>query len=60
MGSKAIAYKSNIINLTHKLFLTSHPSPFSAYRSSKVAPAFMGSNVFNEINDFLKERKISY
>lgn len=60
MGSKAISYKSNITNPTHKLFLTSHPSPFSAYRSSKVAPAFMGSNVFKQINEFLGNRAIKF
>ena len=51
MGSKAQQF-SNIID-TKNVILSSHPSPFSAYKGTNVSPAFIGSNVFRNINSKL-------
>lgn len=51
MGSKAQQF-SNIINIKNAI-LSSHPSPFSAYKGTSVSPAFIGSNVFRNINSKL-------
>lgn len=63
MGAKALAFK-NFVNEAkgHVAFCTSHPSPFSANSSFRNMPAFIGSNVFKNINDFLIEnnKKIIY
>lgn len=54
MGAKALAFQNYVsIENNHQSFCTSHPSPFSAFNSFRNIPAFMGSNVFNLINDFL-------
>jgi uracil-DNA glycosylase len=58
MGSKAIHFE-DIIDSTrgHKIFSTSHPSPFSAYKSfirkEREIPAFLHSGIFKQINIFL-------
>ena len=57
MGAKALKFK-NLISSNHKIFATSHPSPFSAYKGFGQTPAFLGSNVFKEINNFLYEKII--
>ena len=43
-------------NKSHTVFKTSHPSPFSAMRGFGDSPAFIGSNVFREINNKLEEK----
>jgi uracil DNA glycosylase len=62
MGQKAIFFSKFINkNNNHKLFLTSHPSPFSARKEffdkeiQQKVPSFIGSNIFLKINEFLKE-----
>lgn len=47
-GSQSIKVGKNCVK-DGKIHKTSHPSPFSAYRSNKVAPAFLGSNVFSKV-----------
>lgn len=58
MGSKAHKF-ANIIQqpgeMKHKVLCTSHPSPFSANRNNGNIPAFLGSNVFFEINKTLNK-----
>jgi uracil-DNA glycosylase len=57
MGSKAQAFQEFIpSNHRHRVLVTSHPSPFSAHRSFRQWPAFLGSNIFRQTNDFLKEK----
>lgn len=66
MGSKA--YKFGVLipkegESRHSVFCTSHPSPLSATRSTNWIPAFIGSFVFNGINEKLKKygkRKIKW
>lgn len=54
MGAHAHAFEKFVdVERGHKCFLTTHPSPFSAYKPTKTAPAFIGSGVFKEINAFL-------
>jgi len=48
MGSKALEFKK-FIPSTHSVVVTSHPSPFSAYRG------FLGSGAFRQINTFLEQ-----
>ncbi len=48
MGSKAQQIK-NLLPKTHQIVCTSHPSPFSAHRSYRNIPAFLGSNAFKQI-----------
>ncbi len=56
MGSHAQSYIEHISSgKPQKVFKTSHPSPFSAHRSSKDSPAFLGSNVFKKIAHELDE-----
>lgn len=52
LGSKAHKWHSKLGNKTIKLMAT-HPSPNSAYRGSKEAPAFMGCGHFKTINEHL-------
>jgi uracil-DNA glycosylase len=52
MGSKAIAYTALLPSKT-QIFKTSHPSPFSASKSSRDAPAFLGSGIFKQIESRL-------
>lgn len=57
LGKNAINFKHNITNNTHFIFCTSHPSPFSANRNiSNDIPAFLGSNIFNRVNEKLLEK----
>lgn len=56
MGSKALKFKELIeSNKGHRTFITSHPMPLSAYKGFRGHDAFIGSNVFNVINQFLIE-----
>lgn len=42
------------VNLSHHhVIKTSHPSPLGAYKVMKVAPAFLGSNCFSKVNEYL-------
>lgn len=50
MGKQATNKKSVITN--HKIFITSHPSPQSAYNG------FIGSKIFLRINNYLISKKI--
>lgn len=43
--------KEHITNPTAVIIKTTHPSPLSAKRASKDAPAFMGSECFKQVND---------
>lgn len=45
--------EKNITNPTATIIKTTHPSPFSANKTSKGAPAFIGSGCFNKVNDVL-------
>lgn len=57
-GNNAICYDRFIDAKKHNTIWTSHPSPFSALRSSARVPSFIGSNVFKICNDYLvKEEK---
>ena len=51
MGKDAYEKISEI--KTPSLFVTSHPSHFSAYNPFRHYPAFMGSGVFTKINQYL-------
>lgn len=37
----------------HNVIKTSHPSPLGAYKVMKTAPAFLGSNCFSKVNEYL-------
>lgn len=63
MGSFAQAYADTIKNYPeneHEIFVTTHPSGLSASKPSKNAPAFLGSNIFSAIDDFLGAKKINW
>lgn len=49
MGARAIAFSRYLDE--KNIFGTSHPSPFSAYKEYREYPSFIGSNVFQEINE---------
>jgi len=53
MGAKALAFKPLLGE--SKVIITSHPSPFSAYKGFRDHPAFIGSGAFRKINDKLKK-----
>ena len=56
MGAKALAFKNCIDEKKgHKTFVTSHPSPLSAYKGFRDYPAFVGSGMFRQVNDFLEK-----
>lgn len=57
MGKSAQEIKDKITNNTHKIFCTSHPSPFSYKITTKNCHSLYNSNVFKEINNYLKEKK---
>lgn len=48
-GKKAADFQK----YSKKCFITSHPSPLSAYRGFGKYPAFIGSKIFLEINKYL-------
>jgi uracil-DNA glycosylase len=59
MGAKALEFKKYAVPENgHKIFCTSHPSPFSAHKGFRDVPAFLGSGVFKNINTFLGKEKI--
>lgn len=51
-GKFAQEFSENLGQRSIKLY-ASHPSPFSAYRATKDAPAFIGCNHFKQANEFL-------
>ena len=52
----AFAHKQmvHIDQTKHKLIVSSHPSPFSAHKTYKTFPAFIGSKPFSNINRYLE------
>lgn len=56
MGSKAQHFEKYIDITQQRIIKTSHPSPFSALRSSKDIPAFIGSKCFTTINTLIEEK----
>lgn len=53
-GSKAQEFQKFVTRKTHRVIVTSHPSPLSAYRVFRHWPAFLGSNIFKDVNDHLQ------
>lgn len=53
LGKKAAEYKELITNKNHIVVERTHPSPYSATKSSSTQKAFMESNLFREINQHL-------
>jgi len=41
----------------HSVIKTSHPSPLGAYKQMKVAPAFLGSKCFSQVNTALERHQ---
>lgn len=61
MGKKALEFLPDIKNVeNHKVFICSHPSPFSAYKTDGKHPAFFGSGIFKNVNKFLETKKIEW
>jgi uracil-DNA glycosylase len=60
MGKHAAEFSYLAEKNGHKAFITSHPSPLSAYRPFRTYPAFVGSGVFKEVNNFLGSAKIEW
>lgn len=54
MGAKALKFR-DLVKKSENVFATSHPSPYSAYKGFGQVPAFIGSNVFRNINEFLEK-----
>jgi uracil-DNA glycosylase len=57
MGSKAHKFQE-FIPPSHLTLCTSHPSPFSAHKSYRGIPSFLGSGIFNTMNIYLEEHGI--
>jgi len=51
----AFAHKccAKVDTTRHCVIKTSHPSPLGAYKTMKNAPAFLGSQCFSHVNDYL-------
>ena len=58
MGSRAQEFEKYIDTTEQHIIKTSHPSPFSAMRTYRDIPAFIGSGCFKEINQLVKEEII--
>lgn len=54
LGKKASEH-IEMIPKNHLIFQSTHPSPFSALKSSNTQQAFMGSNIFKNVNEALKK-----
>lgn len=53
-GSHAQEYEQYVAkDMGHHIIKTTHPSPFSCSKSSKTAEAFLGSNCFIKVNEYL-------
>ena len=48
LGNKAHSFEKYIDQGT--IYKTTHPSPLSAYKSTKNASAFLGSGIFNSVD----------
>lgn len=53
MGTHAHSFADAIASKTNSIIKTTHPSPLSAFRSTKKASAFIGSGCFLTINEKL-------
>ncbi len=60
LGAKAEVFKKYTNRNGHKAFISSHPSPLSAFKGFRSYPGFLGSGIFKQVNNFLGERKISW
>lgn len=63
LGKKASEWKDLITNKNHIILEATHPSPFSAFKSSSSQSAFIGSGIFKNINKELVKKgfdKISW
>tara|TARA_B100001094_G_scaffold142353_1_gene137938 strand:+ start:472 stop:1116 length:645 start_codon:yes stop_codon:yes gene_type:complete len=58
-GGFALKQLEYIDKTKHTLLVSSHPSPLGAHKRLKEYPAFIGSNIFNKINENL-EKKINF
>jgi uracil-DNA glycosylase len=57
-GAFAVDFLKDVNTEKHHLCITSHPSPLGAYKKLKEYPAFIGSKVFEQINEKLKTKII--
>lgn len=57
-GAFALDFLKDVDKEKHYMCITSHPSPLSAYKQLKEHPPFIGSKVFEQINEKLKEKII--
>lgn len=58
-NAQQIVEKTKVQNRPDRLILTSsHPSPFSASRSTRTSVAFFGSRPFSKTNEFLKSHGV--
>lgn len=56
MGAKAVSFLNCMPDThMHEPFITSHPSPYSASKSFRSYPAFLGSHVFQDVNKWLEK-----
>jgi len=61
LGTDAFKKKSLIDTNKHTILVTTHPSPLSAHKSTKRFNSFIGSNIFEKINEKLRqEHKINW
>lgn len=56
LGKKASEWKPYITNKNHIILEATHPSPFSALKSSSSQQAFIGSNIFKNVNKELYKK----
>jgi uracil-DNA glycosylase len=57
-GKKAAEWKEFIINKKHVILEATHPSPYSALKASSTQIAFIGSNIFKNVNKELYKKGI--
>ena len=55
-GAFAYDKLKDVDMVKNELFVSSHPSPFSAYRKFREFPSFLGSKIFSRINEVLDEK----
>jgi len=55
LGNDALEFREYIKSDGKNILCSTHPSPFSAYRDSKKAKAFLGSGIFKNVNEKLKD-----
>ena len=56
MGNRAQEFEKYIDTKNQHIIKTSHPSPFSATRSYRDIPSFIGSGCFKEINELIDSK----